>query len=45
LKLGCPAIENHQGEIRINPLLCAGCGTCAEVCKFQAIGPVGEEGK
>ena len=43
LKLGCPAIENHQGEIRINQLLCAGCGTCAEVCKFQAIGPLGEE--
>ncbi len=43
LKLGCPAIENDQDVIRINPHLCAGCGTCAEVCKFQAIAPISQE--
>ena len=37
LKLGCPAIENSDGVIRINSLMCAGCGTCAEVCRFGAI--------
>jgi indolepyruvate ferredoxin oxidoreductase alpha subunit len=39
LKLGCPAIES-QGKgttPMINPLLCAGCGLCAQVCKFGAI--------
>ena len=37
LKLGCPAIENSDGIIRINPLMCAGCAACGEVCKFGAI--------
>ncbi|MFA6931301.1 MAG: indolepyruvate ferredoxin oxidoreductase subunit alpha [Lentisphaeria bacterium] len=44
LKLGCPAIENSDGVIRINSLMCAGCGICAEVCRFAAIMPEkGEE--
>ena len=40
LKLGCPAIElsPSDGSIGINPLLCTGCGLCAQVCKFGAIG-------
>ena len=39
LKLGCPAIENAGGDIRINSLMCAGCGSCAELCHFGAIVP------
>lgn len=37
LKLGCPAIENHDGKIIINYALCNGCGLCTNVCKFNAI--------
>ncbi|NLO63937.1 MAG: indolepyruvate ferredoxin oxidoreductase subunit alpha [Clostridiales bacterium] len=37
LKIGCPAIENVGGEIRINPELCVGCGVCKPLCKFGAI--------
>ncbi len=41
LQLGCPALEavNVDGKksVRINSLLCAGCGLCAQVCKFEAI--------
>jgi len=45
LKLGCPAIEitdqpspNGKGrKVRINPVLCVGCGMCAQVCKFDAV--------
>lgn len=37
LKLGCPALENHDGIAHINPLLCTGCGLCAQVCKRGAI--------
>lgn len=38
LKLGCPGIElRADGSIQINPLLCAGCDLCAQVCKFDAI--------
>ncbi len=37
LKLGCPAIEAGEEEIKINELLCTGCGLCQQVCPFQAI--------
>lgn len=44
LKLGCPAIEitdarTEQGrpKVRINNVLCVGCGMCVQVCKFGAI--------
>lgn len=37
LKIGCPAIENIDGVIRINPELCVGCGVCQSLCKFDAI--------
>jgi indolepyruvate ferredoxin oxidoreductase alpha subunit len=39
LGLGCPAIElAPEGEsIRINELLCIGCGMCEQVCTFNAI--------
>ncbi|KAF0218514.1 MAG: indolepyruvate ferredoxin oxidoreductase alpha [Geobacteraceae bacterium] len=43
LKLGCPAIvwqpaEGKKGRAYIDPLLCTGCGVCAQLCKFSAIG-------
>ena len=38
LKLGCPAMELHEEDgVQINTLLCAGCGLCVHVCKFEAI--------
>ena len=45
LKLGCPAIEvaetdpvtNKPKQIRINKVLCAGCGMCVQVCRFDGI--------
>ena len=37
LKLGCPAIEDAGGAVRINADLCNGCGLCAGVCAFSAI--------
>ena len=43
LKLGCPAIENCGGSIRINAGMCAGCRSCAEVCRFGAISEIKEE--
>jgi len=42
MKLGCPAIEREDKNIRINPAQCVGCGLCTQVCKFSAI--VGEAG-
>lgn len=38
LKLGCPAIEKSGKDIRVNSLLCNGCGLCSEVCAFGALG-------
>jgi len=37
LKLGCPAIAFRDKKAYIDPLLCNGCGVCAQVCKFSAI--------
>ncbi len=37
LRIGCPAIENVGGEIRINSGLCTSCGVCVSLCKFGAI--------
>ncbi len=37
LKIACPAVERTAEGIRINPVLCYGCGLCAQVCKFGAI--------
>ena len=36
LKLGCPALECDGGIPRVNPLLCAGCGLCNQVCPAGA---------
>jgi len=44
LKLGCPAIELSDNgsdpkkrKVRINSVLCVGCGMCVQVCKFDSI--------
>lgn len=37
LKIGCPAIENINGTIKINRELCTACGVCVSLCKFGAI--------
>ncbi len=43
MRLGCPAIESTAtGGVAINAELCNGCGLCASVCPFGAIGK--EEG-
>jgi len=35
---GCPAISpRDDGKAQIDPILCAGCGVCAQVCPFNAI--------
>ena len=39
----CPAIyRGPDGKARINPLLCTGCGECAQICPFDAFRPVEE---
>ena len=43
LKLGCPAIEKVGEEIRVNQLLCNGCGLCSEVCAFGALVSAAEQ--
>ncbi len=36
--LGCPALERDDAHgIRINDILCGGCGMCKQVCPFEAI--------
>ena len=45
LQLGCPALEICEPDaknpklrkVRINPVLCAGCGMCCQICRFEAI--------
>ncbi len=37
LRIGCPAIENIGGVIRINKELCVACGVCKQLCYFDAI--------
>jgi indolepyruvate ferredoxin oxidoreductase alpha subunit len=38
MKLGCPAIQKSEDGMAIEPSLCNGCGLCAGVCAFTAIG-------
>ena len=42
LKIGCPAIVDHGDTVQIDAALCLGCGLCAKLCKFNAIGKAGE---
>ena len=37
MKLGCPAISNDNGVIKIDVSQCNGCGLCLGVCPFGAI--------
>lgn len=45
LRLGCPALELGEAhpdkpklrKVKINPVLCVGCGMCAQICEFDAI--------
>ncbi len=45
LGLGCPAIEVRDRRPVIVAGSCAGCGVCAEVCRFDAIEKAGEDGE
>lgn len=42
LKVGCPAIFFKDGKSYIEQSMCTGCEVCMQVCKFNAIGRVGE---
>ncbi len=37
MKLGCPAISVVDGNVKIDPTQCNGCGLCVGVCPFGAI--------
>jgi indolepyruvate ferredoxin oxidoreductase alpha subunit len=39
LRLGCPAIQSHDGQVFIEPTLCAGdiCTICEQLCPKKAI--------
>ncbi len=37
LRLGCPAIGSQDGQPTIDPVLCVGCGLCAQMCPADAI--------
>jgi len=39
LLTGCPALvfEGETGKMRVDPLICTGCGLCEQLCPFNAI--------
>ena len=37
-EIGCPALITDQGQVRIDPNLCTGCGLCGQICPVGAIG-------
>ncbi len=43
MKIGCPAISITDKKAKIDNTLCTGCGVCAQLCKFNALGS-GKEG-
>ncbi|SDM88482.1 indolepyruvate ferredoxin oxidoreductase subunit alpha [Acetanaerobacterium elongatum] len=42
-KIGCPSIRMQDGKASIDTTLCVGCGLCAGLCAFGAIGSEKEE--
>ncbi|GHV06831.1 indolepyruvate oxidoreductase subunit IorA [Clostridia bacterium] len=38
MKLGCPALVSLEKRVAIDESLCVGCGLCAKLCRFDAIG-------
>ena len=42
MTLGCPAISIKNGKAAIDATLCVGCGVCAQLCAFHAMGEKGE---
>ncbi len=43
LQLGCPAHTIEDDAVKILDFLCHGCGLCAQVCRFDAVVPKGDE--
>ncbi len=39
--LGCPAIHIVEEQVKINKVLCHGCGLCANICPQKAIDKIG----
>lgn len=37
-ELGCPGLVLRDGRVAVEEALCTGCGLCAQVCPFDAIG-------
>ncbi|MEL7609425.1 MAG: indolepyruvate ferredoxin oxidoreductase subunit alpha [Bacillota bacterium] len=42
MKIGCPAILSLEKGVLIDETQCVGCGLCASVCRFGALGVKGE---
>jgi indolepyruvate ferredoxin oxidoreductase alpha subunit len=40
ISAGCPAIKFENKKAEIDPSVCAGCGVCEKLCKFDSIGEV-----
>ena len=38
MKIGCPAISLKKGKVVLDQTLCTGCGVCAQLCRFGALG-------
>lgn len=36
-EIGCPALSIPDGQVRIDPGLCTGCGLCTQICPVEAI--------
>jgi len=37
LRIGCPALERDGKRPKVNPILCTGCGVCAQICPRDAL--------
>ena len=42
MRIGCPAISVIDGKVKIDNTLCAGCGVCSQMCKFDVFENVKE---